>query len=60
MKWFILFLVIFLAAVLGPFITIWALNTLFPSLAIPYTLETYFAVIAMSVFFNANFSTKKD
>ena len=60
MKWAFLFLVLFLAAIFGPFITIWALNTLFPALAIPYTLETYFAVIAMSVFFNANFSTKKD
>ena len=60
MKWFILFLLVFLAAIFGPFITIWALNTLFPALAIPYNIETYFAVIAMSVFFNANFSTKKD
>jgi len=60
MKWFILFLVVFFAAIFGPFITIWALNTLFPALAIPYNIETYFAVIAMSVFFNANFSTKKD
>ena len=42
----------------GPFITIWALNTLFPVLAIPYNIETYFAVIAMSVFFHANISSK--
>lgn len=46
--------------VFGPFITIWALNTLFPMLAIPYTIETYFAVIAMSVFFHSNISFKKD
>ena len=60
MKWAVLFLIVLLAAIFGPFITIWALNTLFPVLAIPYTIETYFAVIAMSVFFHANISYKKD
>jgi len=60
MKWFVLVLVLIFLTLFGPIITIWALNTLFPVLAIPYTIETYFAVIAMSVFFNANFSTKKD
>ena len=44
--------------IFGPFITIWGLNTLFPVLAIPYTLETYFAVVAISLFFNLRFSTK--
>ena len=60
MKWFVLFLVLLFLTIFGPFITIWALNTLFPVLAIPYTIETYFAVIAMSVFFHANISYKKD
>jgi len=60
MKWVVLFLVILFLAIFGPFITIWALNTLFPVLAIPYTVETYFAVIAMSVFFRSNISYKKD
>jgi ribosomal protein RSM22 (predicted rRNA methylase) len=58
MKWFILGLLLFLTAIFGPFITIWALNTLFPALAIPYTIETYFAVIAIGIFLNANVSTK--
>jgi hypothetical protein len=40
----IIAVVIFLV-VLGPFISIWALNTLFPVLAIPYTFETWAAVI---------------
>jgi len=44
--------------IFGPFITIWGLNTLFPVLAIPYTFETYFAVIAVSLFFNFRISTK--
>ena len=38
----ILLLVIIL---LGPIATIWALNALFPVLAIPYTLETWFATV---------------
>lgn len=36
--------------ILGPILTIWALNTLFPALAIPYTLETWFAVILLKGF----------
>ena len=43
--------------VFGPFITIWGLNTLF-HLGIPYTFETYFAVIAVGLFFNFRISTK--
>lgn len=37
----ILFAIIF--AIIGPFIWIWALNVLFPSLAIPYTYSTWLA-----------------
>lgn len=37
--------IIILAVLLGPFITIWALNTLFPALAIPYALDTWAAII---------------
>lgn len=58
MKWLFLFLVLLLLAIFGPFITIWALNTLFPVLAIPYTVETYFAVMAIGIFLNANISSK--
>ena len=43
--------------VFGPFITIWGLNTLF-HLGIPYTLETYFAMVAISLFFNFRISKK--
>lgn len=34
---------IVIAVVLGPLAGIWSLNTLFPVLAIPYTLETWAA-----------------
>jgi len=40
--------VIVLIVIAGPLLGIWALNTLFPALAIPYTLETWFAVILLS------------
>jgi hypothetical protein len=51
-------IIAFLALILfGPFITIWGLNTLF-RLGIPYTLETYLAVIAVGLFFNFRISTK--
>jgi hypothetical protein len=43
--------------VFGPFITIWGLNTLF-HLGIPYTFETYFAVIAVGLFFNFRITSK--
>lgn len=44
-----------IAAILlaGPFILIWALNTLFPVLAIPFNLSTWFAVIVLSSSFGA-------
>lgn len=34
---------IIIAIVLGPLAGIWSLNTLFPVLAIPYTIETWAA-----------------
>jgi hypothetical protein len=38
-------LIIVILVIIGPFLSIWALNTLFPVLAIPYTIETWAAVI---------------
>ena len=40
--------------IVGPFITIWALNTLFPMLAIPYTFYTWLAVLSLGGLFNRN------
>lgn len=54
----ILVLVILLV-VFGPFFTIWSLNTLFPVLAIPYTFETWCAVILLGLFFKGNVSVSK-
>ena len=36
-------LLILIVIVFGPILGIWSLNTLFPVLAIPYTLETWAA-----------------
>ena len=51
---FIVFLV-----VIGPLLTIWALNTLFPVLAIPFAIETWAAIILLGGFLRANVSLKK-
>lgn len=56
----VLIIAIVLAIViLGPLLTIWALNTLFPILAIPYALETWAAVVLLGGFLRANVSIKK-
>ena len=47
MKYLIILAIAIIAIIFGPFITIWSLNTLFPALAIPYTLETWAATIAL-------------
>lgn len=47
MKNLILIAVVIAAVVFLPFLSIWALNTLFPVLAIPYTLETWAASILL-------------
>lgn len=51
---FVLFLI-----VIGPVLTIWAANALFPALSIPYTFETWAAVILLGAFFRANVSVKR-
>ena len=54
------FAVLIVALVLlGPLLTIWALNTLFPILAIPYNIYTWASVLIMSAFFQTKVSVKK-
>ena len=45
--------------IVGPLATIWAGNTLFPALAIPYALETWFAVVVLGLFLKSNVTLKK-
>jgi hypothetical protein len=55
----IIVLIIVIVAI-GPLLTIWAANTLFPALAIPFTIETWAAVVLLGMFFRANVSIKKN
>jgi hypothetical protein len=50
---------VLVVVLIGPFLTIWAFNTLFPSIAIPFNLATWFAVVVLGAFFRANVSIKK-
>lgn len=45
--------------VFGPFATIWAVNTLFPAITIPYTFETWCAVVVLGMFLKGNVTVKK-
>ena len=51
-------LVIFLLAI-GPILVIWSLNTLFPALAVPYTLETWAAVVLLGGALRGNVTVKR-
>jgi tryptophan-rich sensory protein len=51
-------LVIFLIIV-GPLITIWSLNTLFPVLAIPYNIWTWLATVFLFAAVRTNVSVKR-
>jgi hypothetical protein len=54
----IMLLIVLIA--IGPIVVIWALNTLFPILAIQFTFYTWLAVVILGAFLRANVSIKKD
>jgi len=56
---FIIGLIALLAIIFGPFLTIWSLNTLFPVLAIPYTFDTWCAVVLLGLAVRGNVIAKK-
>jgi hypothetical protein len=47
-KVLILFVIAILVFLIGPCATIWSLNTLFPSLAIPLNFDTWCAALILS------------
>ena len=50
---------IVIVLIVGPLASIWALNTLFPVLAIPYTFDTWLAMLLIgSVFRGVDVNTK--
>lgn len=51
-------LVVLLLLALVPLATIWALNTVFPLLTIPYTWQTWLAVAFLTSLVNATVSFK--
>ena len=56
-------MIIIFSVVFGPFLIIWALNTLFPALAVAYSPETWCAVVLLGLFFNSTslkFQKSKD
>jgi hypothetical protein len=57
-KEYIWLALIVIVLIVGPLASIWALNTLFPVLAIPYTLETWAAMLLVGGMFRSSFSTK--
>ena len=58
MKKLLLALAVFLV-IIGPLATIWALNTLFPVLAIPYTFDTWVAMLLVGGVFRGASITNK-
>jgi hypothetical protein len=59
MKLFLVIVVAIALIVLGPIAIIWAMNTLFPVLAIPYTFDTWCAVILLKGFAISTISYNK-
>jgi hypothetical protein len=52
--------ILLIAAILvfGPFLVIWALNTLFITLAIPYSFESWCASVVLTFFMRMQVTTK--
>lgn len=53
-------LVVLAVIILGPWAVIWALNTLFPALAIPFTFWTWLAILVLGGFARSNVTVKRD
>ena len=51
--------IVIAVAILFPILVIWALNTLFPVLAIPYTLETWSAIVLLQIFIKSKIEVTK-
>ena len=62
MQWakVIFWIVVIIALVLlGPLVTIWSLNILFPALAIPYSWETWAAIVVLGSVFKSDVKVSK-
>jgi hypothetical protein len=54
---FVIFVI--LTIVFAPFGYIWALNTLFPTLNVPYTFDTWLAMVVAHSFFHVTVKSNK-
>ncbi len=59
MKYIVWLAIILFMIAIGPILTIWALNTLFPALAIPFTFETWIAVVIVGALFKTKVTVDK-
>lgn len=59
MKVILLLAFVLFVIVIGPILTLWALNTLFPVLAIPYTFETWVAALILAGLLKTKVSVDK-
>lgn len=59
MQILIMVVVVLLLIAIGPALLIWSLNTLFPVLAIPYTLQTLVAAMLLGVLVSPTVKIKK-
>ena len=50
----LLLILLFVLIIVGPIVTIWSLNTLFPVLAIPYSPETWLATVVIAGIFRGD------
>ena len=51
MKYFFIALAVVSLIAIGPLLTIWSLNVLFPILAIKYSLESWLAIVILGGLF---------
>jgi hypothetical protein len=59
MNYFLIFLLIVVLVIIGPLAILWALNTLFPSLALAYTFWNWLAVFVLGGVFKSNVNVNK-
>ena len=53
-------ILILLLVVFGPFLTIWSMNTLFPAFAIPFTFDTWAAVVLLGMWVRGTVDFRKN
>jgi hypothetical protein len=53
-------ILILILVVFAPFLTIWSMNTLFPVLAIPFTFDTWAAVVLLGMWARGTVDFRKN